>query len=64
MNNWKVRKSLLPWVDKIVETGMFGTDRDEVVNCLVANGVTELISCGVIDAEVKKPSRWFPKLRR
>lgn len=64
MNGWKVRKSLWPYLDKLEAKGIFGIDRDEVVNWCVAYAVTHMIDLGVIDAKVKKPKRWFHRLLR
>lgn len=64
MNGWKVRKSLWPYLDKLQAKGIFGVDRDEVVNWCVAYAVTKMIRSGIIDAEIKVPRRWFLSLFR
>ena len=62
-NGWKVRKSLWPYLNKLEEKGIFGSDRDEVVNWCVSFAVASMIEYGIIDSKVKKPRRWFPMLR-
>ncbi len=51
------------WVNKLEEKGIFGSDRDEVVNWCVSFAVASMIEYGIIDSKVKKPRRWFPMLR-
>lgn len=63
MNSWKVRKSLWPYLDKLKEKGIFGRDRDEIVNWCISYAVMKMIGFGIIDTKVKKPRKWFLKLR-
>jgi hypothetical protein len=62
-NGWKVRKALWPYLDKLEETGIFGSDRDEVVNWCISFAVSSMIKHGLIDNKVKKPRFWFPRLK-
>jgi hypothetical protein len=62
-NGWKVKKSLWPYLDKLEEKGVFGSDRDEVVNWCVSFAIISMIEYGIIDDNVKKPRTWFPRLR-
>ncbi len=64
MNGWKVRKHLWPYLDKLEDLGIFGSDREEVVNTLLAMEISFLIGQGLIDKKVKKRRRWFLKFRR
>lgn len=64
MNGWKVRKGLWPYLDKLEALGIFGSDRDEVVNWCVSFAVAEMIRFGLIDEKPKKKRRWFLRFRR
>jgi len=64
MNGWKVRKGLWPYLDKLEALGIFGSDRDEVVNWCVSFAVAEMIRFGLIDEKTKKKRRWFLRFRR
>jgi len=64
MNGWKVRKGLWPYLDKLEALGLFGSDRDEVVNWCVSFAVAEMIRFGLIDEKPKKKRRWFLRFRR
>lgn len=63
MNGWKVSKSLWPYLDKLEKTGLFGSDRDEVVNWCISFAVASMVRHGIIDSKLKKPRFWFLKLR-
>lgn len=64
MNGWKVRKHLWPYLDRLEALGIFGSDRDEVVNTLLAMEISFLIGQGLIDKKVKKRRTWFLKFMR
>ena len=66
MSRWEVQKSLWPYLDKLEKLGIFGSNREEIVNTLLCLQIVTLIGEGVISAK-KKKKRWFnlfPRLKR
>lgn len=65
MSRWEVQKSLWPYLDRLEKLGIFGSNREEVVNTLLAMQIVTLIGEGCISAEKKKRRRsWFLRLKR
>ena len=65
MSRWEVQKSLWPYLDNLEKLGIFGSDREEVVNTLLSRQIVDLVGDGVISAQKKKRRfNWFPRLKR
>ncbi len=66
MSRWKVQKSLWPYLDRLEKLGIFGSDREEVVNTLLSMQIVTLVGEGVISSQKKKRkvNWWFPRLKR
>ena len=65
MSRWEVQKSLWPYLDNLEKLGIFGSNREEVVNTLLSMQIVTLIGEGVVSAQKKKRRRrWFLKLKR
>lgn len=67
MSRWEVQKSLWPYLDKLEKLGIFGSNREEVVNTLLSMQIVTLIGEGCISAQAKKIKSgwwWFTKLKR
>lgn len=66
MSRWEVQKSLWPYLDKLEKLGIFGSNREEVVNTLLSMQIVTLIGEGCISAQQKKRrvNWWFPRLKK
>ena len=66
MSRWEVQKSLWPYLDKLEKLGIFGSNREEVVNTLLSMQIATLIGENVISARSKKRKTywWFPRLNK
>lgn len=67
MSRWEVQKSLWPYLYKLEKLGIFGSNREEVVNTLLSMQIVTLIGENIISAQKKKIHRgwwWFTRLKR
>lgn len=65
MSRWGVQKSLWPYLDKLEKLGIFGSNREEVVNTLLSMQIVTLIGENVISAQKKKRRfTFFPRLNK
>ena len=54
-----------PYLDNLEKLGIFGSNREEIVNTLLSMQIVTLMGEGVISAQKKKRKfNWFPRLKR